>query len=99
MARASVALGLKLAVVGFLAAGLAACASSGGGGGGPYAKPLPAGQSCGGIRDELRQLDNRGVPAKVERLNDGKSLSSRDRQLAERYNQLLNSYLAARCHV
>lgn len=99
MARGVFALGSRLAAAGIVACTVAACASNGGGGGGQYAKPLPVGQSCGGIRDELRQLDNRGVPSKVERLNAGKSLSSKDRQLAERYNSLLNSYLAARCHV
>ncbi len=75
---------------------LAGCAS--GGGNGPGAASLPAGSSCGSIRSELRRLDNRGVPSKVERLNAGRRLSSKDRQLANRYNQLLNQYLGARCH-
>jgi len=43
-------------------------------------------------------MDNSGVPAKVERVNAGKRVSDRDRNLANRYNELLNQYLAARCH-
>jgi len=78
---------------------LAGCASGGGGGMGPIAQPLPMGQSCGSIRSELRKLDNRGVPSKVEALNAGRRLSQRDRALAKRYNYLLDSYLGARCHV
>ncbi|MEL7048736.1 MAG: hypothetical protein AAFO75_07200 [Pseudomonadota bacterium] len=89
----------KISSAALLAVSLAACASGGGGGGGPVATPLAAGQSCGAIRSELRRLDNRGVPSKVERLNAGKSLSSKDRKLAQRYNSLLDSYLGARCHV
>ncbi|MFA9472941.1 MAG: hypothetical protein ACERJ2_00050 [Filomicrobium sp.] len=65
---------------------------------GPNGKPLPYGESCGSIRSELRKLDNRGVPAKVEAVNAGRKLSSSDRQLANRYNDLLNQYLGARCH-
>lgn len=99
MARATFALGCKIVCAALLAVTMAGCASDGNGGGGQYAKPLPVGQSCGGIREELRRLDNRGVPDKVERLNSGQSMSAGDRQQAERYNQLLNSYLAARCHV
>lgn len=74
---------------------LAGCASDGGMGG----SSLPAGSSCSSIRAELRNLDNRGVPAKVEAVNAGRRVSAKDRELAKRYNQLLNQYLGARCHV
>lgn len=73
----------------------AGCASDGNG---PTAASLPYGSSCGSIRSELRQLDNRGVPAKVEAVNAGRRVSSKDRELAQRYNTLLNQYLGARCH-
>ncbi|MEO1207448.1 MAG: hypothetical protein AAFV45_14070 [Pseudomonadota bacterium] len=100
MVRDAISSGCRVGIAAVMAVMLAACASDGGGGGGgPYAKPLASGQSCGAIRSELRRLDNRGVPSKVERLNAGKSLSSKDRQLAQRYNKLLNDYLGARCHV
>ncbi len=79
------------------AAGLAGCANEGGGGG-PNGKPLPYGTSCGEIRSELRRLDARGVPSKVEAVNAGRRVSSKDKALADRYNQLLNQYLGARCH-
>jgi hypothetical protein len=65
---------------------------------GPNGQALPYGSSCGSIRAELRKLDNRGVPSKVEAVNAGRRVSAKDRQLADRYNQLLNQYLGARCH-
>ena len=74
---------------------MAGCA---GGGNGPTATALPYGSSCGSIRGELRRMDARGVPAKVEAVNAGRRVSSKDRELARRYNQLLNQYLGARCH-
>ncbi|MBU1209793.1 MAG: hypothetical protein KJ587_00790 [Alphaproteobacteria bacterium] len=75
---------------------LAGCA--GDGSSGPGAQPLPLGSSCGSIRAELRRMDNTGVPSKVEAVNAGRRVSDRDRQLANRYNELLNQYLGARCH-
>lgn len=69
-----------------------------GGNNGPSGQPLPLGASCQSIRAELRRMDNTGVPAKVERVNAGQRVSDRDRQLANRYNELLNQYLGARCH-
>lgn len=74
---------------------LAGCASDGSAGGGS----LPAGSSCGSIRSELRSLDNRGVPAKVEAVNAGRRVSAKDREQAKHYNDLLNQYLGARCHI
>ncbi len=73
---------------------LAGCA----GGNGPSAQPLPLGASCKSIRAELRRMDGSGVPSKVERVNAGRRVSDRDRKLANRYNELLNQYLGARCH-
>jgi hypothetical protein len=79
---------------------LAGCAAEGGGGfGDPGALPLASGQSCGTIRSELDQLDRRGVQGKVEAVSQGKKLSPKDKADADRYNQLLNQYLGARCHV
>ncbi|MEM1371079.1 MAG: hypothetical protein AAGG72_02505 [Pseudomonadota bacterium] len=75
-----------------------ACANNNRGVDGPRAKPLAQGQTCKGLRNELRNLDRRGVPDKVERMNAGRRLSAKDRQLAQRYNQLLDDYLGARCH-
>lgn len=87
----------KTILGGALAASLLALAGCAGGNG-PGAKPLPLGSSCGSIRAELRRMDNSGVPAKVEAVNAGRRVSDRDRQLANRYNELLNQYLGARCH-
>lgn len=80
---------------------IAGCASDGSssGYGDPGAKPLPYGQSCSSIRAELNRLDARGVPSKVEAVNAGRRVSEKDRELADRYNTLLNQYLGARCHV
>lgn len=85
------ALGLAAVIA---ATGLAGC----GGNSGYGAKSLPYGSSCSSIRSELRRLDNRGVPAKVEAVNAGRRVSAKDRELASRYNTLLNQYLGARCH-
>jgi len=86
-------LSLVLAVA--VAGMLSGCANKSG----PYAKSLPAGQTCTSIRQELRRMDNQGVPAKVEAVNAGRKVSRSSRQQANRYNQLLNDYLGARCHV
>lgn len=79
---------------------IAGCANEGGSGyGDPGARALPSGESCKSIRAELNRMDARGVPSKVEAVNAGRRVSSKDRELADRYNSLLNSYLGARCHV
>ena len=69
------------------------------GGGDPGARPLPAGQSCQSIRNELNKLDSRGVPALIEKASAGGQLSAPQKALADSYNDLLNQYLGARCHV
>lgn len=89
----------KSVLGGTAAIALLALGGCAGEGGGEYgAKPLPLGSSCGSIRSELRSMDNSGVPAKVEAVNAGRRVSDRDKQLADRYNELLNQYLGARCH-
>ena len=78
---------------------IAGCAAQGAPGGDPGARPLPQGQSCQTLRAELNRLDSRGVPSKVEAVSSGRKVSPQDRAEVDRYNQLLNGYLGARCHV
>jgi hypothetical protein len=78
---------------------LQGCGGAAGGNGDPGARPLPPGASCGSIRGELNRLDSRGVPAQVERASSGGKLSSAQRADVDKYNDLLNQYLGARCHV
>ncbi|HEU0061812.1 MAG TPA: hypothetical protein VFR19_18155 [Hyphomicrobiaceae bacterium] len=89
-----------LMVAGTLAI-LTGCAEDGGGsyGGDPGARPLAAGQTCGTIRQELNRLDSRGTQAKVEAATQGKKLPPAAQADVDRYNDLLNQYLGARCHV
>ena len=76
---------------------IAGCAGGGGGGGGdPGAMAMPAGQSCQSVRAELNRLDAKGVRGKVESSTSRGGKGDGD---VERYNQLLNLYLGARCHV
>jgi hypothetical protein len=65
----------------------------------PGARALPAGQTCESIHGELTRLDARGVPAYVERASSGAKLSAQQKADVDRYNDLLNQYLGARCHV
>jgi len=65
----------------------------------PGPRALPSGESCDSIRGQLNRLDSQGVPAQVERASSGGSLSSAQRANVDKYNQLLNQYLGARCHV
>ncbi len=81
-------------------AAMAGCAEDGGGyGNDPGARPLAAGQTCGTIRQELNRLDSRGTQAKVEAATQGKKLPPAAQADVDRYNELLNQYLGARCHV
>ncbi len=80
-----------------LAATLSACA--GDEFGDPGAKPLAAGQTCGTIRGELDRLDAKGTQSKVEAVTQGKKLPPAQMADVNRYNELLNQYLGARCHV
>jgi hypothetical protein len=80
---------------------LGGCANEGGGseGGDPGAKPLAAGQTCQSIRGELNKLDAKGAQSKVEAASQGKKLPPAQQAEVDRYNELLNQYLGARCHV
>ena len=103
--EAAVARGKLAAIKGLLLAGalaaLSGCAEdgSGGYGGDPGARPLAAGQTCGTIRQELNRLDSKGTQAKVEAATQGKKLPPGAQADVDRYNDLLNQYLGARCHV
>lgn len=81
------------------AAALSLAGCTGDGFGDPGASSLASGQSCGTIRQELDQLDKRGTQGKVEAASQGKKLSAKDKSDVDRYNNLLNQYLGARCHV
>ncbi len=83
--------GLTLAVL------LGGCAA-GAAGGDPGAQSLPSGMSCQSLRSELNKMDSQGAQSKVEAASQGKG-SPEARATAGRYNQLLNYYLGARCHV
>jgi hypothetical protein len=79
---------------------LAGCAGdSAGSGGDPGPTELSAGETCQSIRANLNKLDSQGVPAIIERQTSGKKLSPAQKAQADLYNQLLNKYLGARCHV
>jgi hypothetical protein len=54
--------------------------------------------SCQSVRAELNKMDSQGAQAKVERASRG-NVDAATRAVADRYNQLLNYYLGARCHV
>ena len=77
---------------------LAGCSSGGATGGDPGAQALPSGMSCQSLRGELNKMDSQGAQSKVEAASQGKG-SPEQRAVAGRYNQLLNYYLGARCHV
>jgi hypothetical protein len=77
---------------------LGACAGGGGStNGDPGARSLPPGQSCQSLRAELNKMDSQGAQAKVEASQRGNA-SPQNKAVADRYNQLLNYYLGARCH-
>lgn len=94
MAR-SISAGLAVALV---LAVLGGCADNDSGSD-PGAIPLALGQSCGSIRQELDSLDRKGTQSKVEASTAGKKLAPAAQADVDRYNQLLNQYLGARCHV
>lgn len=90
---------LAVVLVATLSGALQGCGGAAGSSGDPGAKPLPPGESCGSIRTELNRLDSKGVPAEVERASNGGKLSAAQRSDVDKYNDLLNQYLGARCHV
>lgn len=85
------------AIVLMAVAGLAGCAETVGNGD-PGALALPAGQTCQSVRAELDKMDRQGAQSKVEAASRGK-VSADTKAVADRYNELLNQYLGARCHV
>jgi hypothetical protein len=89
--------GVWLALLG-AAVVLSACADSNNNGD-PGSIPLASGQTCGSIRQELDKLDRKGTQSKVEASTAGKKLPPAAQADVDRYNQLLNQYLGARCHV
>lgn len=99
--RQQIRLKSRLIGMGIGAATLALGACAGGGGnpnGDPGARSLPAGMSCQSIRADLNKMDSQGAQSKVEAASRGK-VSPETKAVADRYNQLLNYYLGARCHV
>ncbi len=79
---------------------LAGCAgNTTGTGGDPGPQSLSSGETCESIRTNLNQLDKQGVPSLVEQQNNGKKLAAPQKAKADLYNQLLDKYLGARCHV
>lgn len=80
-----------------MAIALAAC-EDGHSSGDPGAHSLPTGKTCQSIRHELDQMDASGAQPKVERASHGK-VDAATQAVADHYNELLNEYLGARCHV
>lgn len=91
--------GLAMAFVVTAALTLGGCDGPTATGGDPGAAALPAGETCGSIREQLNKLDRKGAQASVEAANAGKKLSASQRQDADDYNRLLGQYLGSRCHV
>lgn len=81
------------------AAVLSGCANGSSGGGDPGARPLPPGATCQSIQAELNHMVDRGVQSSVEAQAAGRKISAQQKADADRYNQLLEQYLGARCHV
>jgi hypothetical protein len=84
--------------VGLLAV-LCGCAGGGTSNDNPSAQALPAGETCQSVRAELDKLDAKGTRSKVEAAGRGQKLAPQARADVDRYNDLLNAYLGARCHV
>ena len=84
-----------------LAVLLAGCAGNTGTGanGDPGPQSLSGGETCQGIRANLNKMDREGVPSLVEQQNSGKKLAAPQKAKADAYNQQLDKYLGARCHV
>ncbi|MFN3626033.1 MAG: hypothetical protein ACK4TP_18515 [Hyphomicrobium sp.] len=79
---------------------VAGCAgNTGTGSGDPGPQALSGGETCQSIRSNLNRLDKEGVPSLVERQNSGQKLPAAQKAKADQYNQLLDKYLGARCHV
>lgn len=96
--RAGSIVGMMAAAITMLLAGCAGNTGNGSGGD-PGPQALSAGESCQSIRANLNKLDKEGVPNLVERQNSGQKLPAAQKAKADLYNQLLDKYLGARCHV
>lgn len=66
--------------------------------GDPGPIPLAAGQTCQSVRNDLDALDRKGARGLVEARQAGRPLSKPNSELVERYYNLLDQYLGARCH-
>lgn len=77
---------------------LAGCASNASTNGDPGARPLPPGSTCQSLKGEMDGLVRRGVSSSIEARQSGRKISPQQSADADRYNQLLNDYLGARCH-
>lgn len=85
-------------VLAAVCAGLAGCANENKSGGDPGAKPLPAGMTCPSLKQEMDRLVSRGVQGLIEGRQAGRKLTPAQNADADRYNELLNYYLGARCY-
>lgn len=99
MRYSAAGLSAKTLLAAAMVVGLTGCEGTSAPGGDPGASALPAGQSCGSIREQLNRLDRKGAQASVEAANSGKKLSASQKQDADDYNRLLGQYLGSRCHV
>ena len=81
-----------------LCAGLVGCANESKTGGDPGAKPLPAGMTCPSLKVDMDKLVSRGVQGLIEGRQNGRKLTPAQTADADRYNELLNYYLGARCY-
>lgn len=79
--------------------GLGGCSEAGSVGGDPGASALPAGETCGSIKEQLNQLDRKGARNAVDAQTSGRKLSAAQKADADSYNRLLGQYLGSRCHV
>jgi len=87
---------LKITLALAIGGPIAGCAGPGGGGGIMVAS---IGGNCASLRKELGRLDARGVPSIIEAKNAGRRVSAKKQRLINRYNAVLDSYLANKCHV
>lgn len=99
MTYSAAGFGVKIVMAAALLLTLAGCEGANAPGGDPGAQALPAGQTCGSIREQLNKLDRKGAQSSVEAANAGKKLSASQKQDADDYNRLLGQYLGSRCHV
>lgn len=77
---------------------LSACAADGKQDG-PQTTAAADSKSCQDARRELDRLDARGVPSRIEAVNQGKKLSAAQKTEVDHYNRLLQQYLGGRCHL